>query len=47
VPDMLIVTGHPLPIPPWLAPLLVLVICIAVAVIPMILALRRVKSLEI
>ena len=47
VPDMLIVTGHPLPIPPWLAPLLVLVICVAVAVIPMILALRRVKSLEI
>ncbi len=47
VPDMLIVTGRPLPIPLWLTPLIVVVICIAVAVVPMILALRRVKSLEI
>ena len=47
VPDMLIVTGRPLPIPLWLTPLIVIILCIAVAVIPMILALRRVKSLEI
>ena len=47
VPDMLTATGHPLPIPPWLAPLLVIGICVVVTVIPMSLALRRVKSLEI
>jgi ABC-2 type transport system permease protein len=47
VPDMLAVTGHPLPIPRWLAPLLAVAISLAVAVIPMSLALRRVKSLEI
>ena len=47
VPDMFAVTGHPLPVPRWLAPLVVLVISAAVAVIPMSLALRRVKSLEI
>ena len=46
-PEMLAVMGHPLPIPRWLAPLVALAICLAVAVIPMFLALRRVKSLEI
>lgn len=47
VPDLFAVTGHPLPVPRWLAPLVVLAISAAVAVIPMSLALRRVKSLEI
>jgi ABC-2 type transport system permease protein len=47
VPDMLAVTGRALPVPRWLAPALALGICAAVAVIPMSLALRRVKSLEI
>jgi ABC-2 type transport system permease protein len=47
VPDMFAVTGHPLPVPRWLAPLVVLAISGAVAGIPMSLALRRVKSLEI
>ena len=47
VPDMFAVTGHPLPIPRWLAPLVALVMCLAVAILPMSLALRRVKSLEI
>ena len=47
VPDMFAVTGHALPIPHWLAPLFALVISLAVAVIPMSLALRHVKSLEI
>jgi len=47
VPDMFATTGHALPIPRWLAPLFALAICLAVAVIPMSLALRRVKSLEI
>ena len=47
VPDMLAVTGHPLPLPRWLAPVLVLVISLVVTLVPMSLALRRVKSLEI
>jgi ABC-2 type transport system permease protein len=47
VPDMFAVTGHPLPIPRWLAPLLAAAISVAMAAIPMSLALRRVKSLEI
>ena len=47
VPDMFAVTGHALPIPRWLAPLVAAAMSLAVAVIPMSLALRRVKSLEI
>ena len=47
VPDMIVVTGHALPVPRWLAPLVAAAISLAVAVIPMSLALRRVKSLEI
>ena len=47
VPDMFAVTGHPLPLPHWLAPVLVLGISLVVTLVPMSLALRRVKSLEI
>jgi ABC-2 type transport system permease protein len=47
VPDMFIATKRPLVLPYWVAPLLALTISLAVAVIPMSLALRRVKSLEI
>jgi len=47
VPDMLAVTGHPAPLLRWLTPLLALVLSLAVAVIPMTIALRHVKSLEI
>ena len=47
VPDMFAVTGHALPVPRWLAPLVAAAISVAVAFIPMSLALRRVKSLEI
>jgi ABC-2 type transport system permease protein len=46
-PDMFATSGHRLPIPPWLAPLVTTAISLAVAAIPMSLALRRVKSLEI
>ncbi len=47
VPELFAVTGHRLPISPWLAPAIALVLCLAVAIIPMSLALRRVKNLEI
>jgi ABC-2 type transport system permease protein len=47
VPDMFESTGHALPIPRWLAPLIATAISLSVAAIPMSLALRRVKSLEI
>ena len=47
VPDMFATTGHPLPIPRWLAPLIATAVSLAVAAVPMSLALRRVKSLEI
>ena len=47
VPDMLAVTGHPASFLRWLTPLLALALSLAVAVIPMTIALRRVKSLEI
>ncbi len=47
VPDMFAVSNHALPIPRWLPPLVALAISIAVIVVPMSLALRRVKSLEI
>jgi ABC-2 type transport system permease protein len=46
-PDMLAVTDHPAPVLRWLLPLLAGVLSLAVAVIPMTIALRRVKSLEI
>jgi ABC-2 type transport system permease protein len=47
VPEVFAATGHPLPLARWLAPLVAFAISLAVAVIPMSLALRRVKSLEI
>jgi len=47
VPDIFIATKRSYPLPYWLAPVVALAISLAVALIPMSLALRRVKSLEI
>ena len=47
VPDMLIATKRPFPLPYAVAPLVAVTLSLAVAIIPMSLALRRVKSLEI
>lgn len=47
VPDMMLTTNRPLPVPYWVAPSLAAALSLVVATIPMSLALRRVKTLEI
>ena len=47
VPELFQVTGRAFPLPRWCTPALALAISIAVAFVPMFLAVRRVKNLEI
>ena len=47
MPDLFRTTGRAFPLPQWFTPGVALVICLCTGFIPMILAIRRVKNLEI
>jgi ABC-2 type transport system permease protein len=46
MPDLFRVTKRPFPLPPWVTPVIALIVSMALIFVPMILAVRRVKNLE-